>query len=116
MKFIDEIKDEWNKYKKQIIGATLLANAMLCVLIKEWGFIVAFLVAALALDLYLTVKKEDTITKWVRRQCSGWMDKVILICYGIFLFKTFGISTELGQAINSCYWLFICCGHLHWEK
>ncbi|GAI75591.1 unnamed protein product, partial [marine sediment metagenome] len=75
---MNEIKDEWRRYKYQIIGIALLLLSLLMGLIKETGIAYGILLGVLILDLYIIKKNHQTITQWFRRQFPGWFDKIIM--------------------------------------
>ena len=111
MSVVGRIKESWKDNKLQIIGTAILTiPSIVFGLMEEWGIGVGFLIAILFLDVYLVYKKQDTITKWIRRQFKSWFDKVLI-----------GILTALivyFVGYGAGYWFFlgIISGHLFWEK
>jgi hypothetical protein len=111
MNIIEEIKQEWKQYKLQIIGTVILTIPSIVLgLLQEWGIGVGFLICILLLDLWLIYTKQDTITKWIRRQFPGWADKLVLagLTALIVYFAGYGAG----------YWFFLGTinGHINWER
>lgn len=107
---VNEIKDEWKRYKYQIIGMAFLVLSLIMGLIQETGIAYGILLGVLVLDLYLIRKHHHTITRWFRRQFPGWLDKILMLGLG------FIIIHFAGWLAGFWFLLGTINGHLSWEK
>jgi hypothetical protein len=115
VKIIDEIKSEWKQYKGQIICTfLLLVVGLLLGFLEEWGIGFGLLTGVLIYDIYLMRLKENTITKWSRRQLPGWADKILMVALSILIIK-YG---SCGDGWGASYWFIMGTinGHINWEK
>ncbi len=106
-----KLKDHWEQNKWQIVGLILLAiPAIVCGLLQEWGIGFGVLVITLAVDIWLMIKKEPTITKWARKLLPSLGDKIVMIT--IFCL----VATLVGW--GPAYWLTLgtILGHISWVE
>lgn len=113
---LNEIKEEWKRYKLQIIGAILLTLAIIFTYIATWPFALIMYIATLLVDLAiigvakLDHEKPITITKWIRRQFPGWTDKLILIGLLVLTWWRLGPMFAIFELRGEIQ------GHLFWEN
>ncbi len=110
MNFVNEIKEELQRYKYQIIGMAMIILSAILQFFGETGIAFGMLAAVLGLDFYLIRKKHDTITKWMRRQFPGWGDKIVMVILLVAL------THFAGWAEAFYFVLGTINGHLFWDK
>jgi hypothetical protein len=105
-----EITDEIKQYKYQMIGTAALILSVIFGLIGWTIAAYSTIVYVLFLDLYLTFKKQQTITRWFRRQFNSWTDKIIMSLLLVLIIHSCGWPAGLWFLIGTIN------GHLSWEK
>lgn len=112
---LNEIQPEWKQYKAQIICTFLIfVLGMILGFAEEWGLGYVLQLGILIYDFILIYGKQDTITKWSRRQFPGWMDKILMIVLWVLIVK-YG---SYGNGWGTSYWFTMGTinGHINWEK
>ena len=116
-KIKERINVEWNTYTLQMIGILPLLAAIISTYFTTNIAVILFLfILCLLFDFlimyiaWLDDKKVVTITRWIRKLCPGWADKLIMLALIVTTWAFVGplyAMFELRGMIE---------GHLKWEK
>lgn len=110
-----KIKSEWEKHKWQIVPTIVLVFfSLLLGFIGQWGVGYGLLGLILLYDFCLMHFDKQTITKWARRQLSGWLDKILMVILWALVVK----YAASGDGWGAGYWFMVGTinGHINWEK
>lgn len=86
-------------YTLQKIGTGILAAALILLFLTQYIFCYIALGIVLAIDLWLVIKKEKTITQWFRSFFPRKVDTILTIALaGVFIYMNplFGLYFLMG--------------------
>ena len=93
-----------------IIGAGLLALALVLAWLKMTWYVLGALVLVGVIDIFLVIMKADTISQWLHRQFPKVWDMVILIGLLVCTWIFFGGPTSVVPVL-----IGVIMGHIFWD-
>ena len=94
----------------RLVGVVLLLLAMFLTWMAWTWTAFAVLIAVAVIDIFLVVKKEDTISQWIHKLFPRGVDAGIMVVIGMYTWYIWGFAGFLPVLMG------IIIGHLFWNE